>query len=86
MVILRNDSDAFEKTVYGNLEDIDCEIIERVTKIAKQKNISQAQIAIAWLLHKPGITAPIIGATKIEQLNDAVNALCVKLTPEECNT
>jgi hypothetical protein len=37
MVILRNDSDAFEKTVYGNVEDIDCEIIERVTKIAKQK-------------------------------------------------
>ena len=69
--------------MYGKVEDIDREIIERVTKLAKQKNVSQAQIAIAWILHKPGITAPIIGATKIEQLNDAVNALTVKLSPEE---
>jgi 1-deoxyxylulose-5-phosphate synthase len=76
-------TDQFGKTVYGKTEEIDREIIDRVTALAKQKNVSQAQIAIAWLLHQPGITAPIIGATKIEQLNDAVNAITVKLSAEE---
>jgi aryl-alcohol dehydrogenase-like predicted oxidoreductase len=79
----RLSSDQFGKTVYGKTESIDREIIDRVTALAKEKKVSQAQIAIAWLLHQPGITAPIIGATKIEQLNDAVAAISIKLSLEE---
>ena len=79
----RLESDQFGKTVYGKTEAIDKEIIDRVTRLAKEKNVSQAQIAIAWLLHKPGITAPIIGATKILQLDDAINAVKVKFSADE---
>jgi aryl-alcohol dehydrogenase-like predicted oxidoreductase len=50
------------------------------------RGIPQAQIALAWLLHKPGITAPIVGATKPEHLKDAVAAVTVKLSAEEIAT
>jgi 1-deoxyxylulose-5-phosphate synthase len=78
----RLSSDQFGKTVYGKNE-ADRDIIDRVEALAKQKNVSMSQIAIAWLLHQPGVTAPIIGATKIEQFNDTVDAVSVKLSPEE---
>jgi aryl-alcohol dehydrogenase-like predicted oxidoreductase len=54
-----------------------------VAAVAKERDIPRAQVALAWMLSKPVITAPIIGATKLSHLDDAVAALAVKLTAEE---
>jgi 1-deoxyxylulose-5-phosphate synthase len=59
------------------------QIIERVREIAAKRGVPRAQIALAWLLSKSTITAPIIGATKVQQLDDALDAVNVKLTAEE---
>ena len=61
----------------------DFEVIERVQEVAKQKGIPAAQLALAWMMNKPEITAPIIGATKPGHIEDAVAALSVKLTEAE---
>jgi 1-deoxyxylulose-5-phosphate synthase len=77
----REASDNFGKTLYG--ADADRAIIEAVATIARARNVSRAQVALAWLLQKPGITSPIIGASKPQHLEDAVAALSLKLTAEE---
>ncbi|GBC99562.1 L-glyceraldehyde 3-phosphate reductase [bacterium HR17] len=79
----RAETDQIAKWKYDATSDIDRPIIERVGELAKKHGVSRAQIALAWLLHKEGVTAPIVGATKISHLEDAVGALSVKLTPEE---
>ncbi len=61
----------------------DLAVVERVVALAEKKSVTPAQIALAWLLHQPGVTAPIIGATKAEQLEQAVGALDVELSEEE---
>jgi aryl-alcohol dehydrogenase (NADP+) len=66
--------------------DNDYDIVERVAEIAGQKGVSPAQIALAWVLHQPGITAPIVGASKMKHLEEAIAALEVKLSPEECQS
>ncbi len=58
-------------------------MVERVAEIAEKHGVPRVHIALAWLLQKKPVTAPIIGATKITHLEDAVGALAVKLTPEE---
>ncbi|OSC96854.1 Aldo/keto reductase [Trametes coccinea BRFM310] len=58
-------------------------IVDRVEELAKKKGVSMAQIATAWTLHKPGVTAPIIGTTSLKNLEDILGALDVKLTEEE---
>ena len=63
--------------------DEDFAIADRVTEVAKARGLPNAQIALAWMLSKPVITAPIIGATKPHHLEDAVAALSVKLTEQE---
>lgn len=63
--------------------DQDWDIVERVVEVAGRLGVVPAQVAIAWLLHKPGITSPIVGATKIEHLEDAVKALGVSLSPQD---
>jgi len=63
--------------------DNDFEIIDRVVAMAGQKNVSPSQLSLAWLLHKPQVVAPIIGATKMRHLEDAVAALNIKLSPED---
>jgi aryl-alcohol dehydrogenase-like predicted oxidoreductase len=78
---LRARTDQFGKSLYYS--DSDFEIANRVTELAGERGISGAQIAIAWMLGKPAITSPIIGATKLEHLEDAVGALSVKLSGEE---
>jgi aryl-alcohol dehydrogenase (NADP+) len=78
---LREKSDDFAKGLYYS--DADYDVVDRVVEIAKAKAVSAAQIALAWLLRQPGVTAPIVGATKMEQLDQAVGALDVKLTDEE---
>jgi 1-deoxyxylulose-5-phosphate synthase len=61
----------------------DYAIRDRVDELAKEKGVSAAQIALAWLLHQPGLTAPIVGASKMKHLDDAVAAVSVKLSEDE---
>jgi aryl-alcohol dehydrogenase-like predicted oxidoreductase len=79
----RSEKDRFGALLYEKVSEGDRRVIEEVGKIAAQRNIPRAQVALAWMLGKPEITAPIIGATKPEHLQDAVAALDVKLTAEE---
>ncbi|HRV90955.1 MAG TPA: aldo/keto reductase, partial [Anaerolineae bacterium] len=62
----------------------DFDIVDRVVDLAGQKGVKPAQIALAWLLHRPGVTAPIIGASKMSHLEEAVAALDISLTTEDC--
>jgi aryl-alcohol dehydrogenase-like predicted oxidoreductase len=77
----RAQTDAFGKSLYTN--DSDMEIVKRVTEIAESRGVSNATVAMAWMLDKPVITSPIIGASKPGHLEDAVAALDLKLTTEE---
>lgn len=79
----RAKTDIWGKTLYENTEEADKKVIDCITEISKLRDVSQAQIALAWLLSKPAITAPIVGATKIQHLEDAVSAVSIKLTDEE---
>jgi aryl-alcohol dehydrogenase-like predicted oxidoreductase len=79
----RAETDEFGKTLYAATGDADRKVVEAVAKVAKGRGIPRAQVALAWVLQKPGITAPIIGASKMGHLDDAVAALKVKLTAEE---
>ena len=63
--------------------DMDFDIVDRVKEIAAEHNVKPAQIALAWLLHKPGITAPIVGCSKMYQLEEAVAAAEIKLSEDE---
>jgi aryl-alcohol dehydrogenase-like predicted oxidoreductase len=67
--------------LYQTLQDK--EIVETVARIAEQRGVKPAQVALAWLLAKPGVTAPIVGASKLHHLEDAVAAVDVKLTDQE---
>ncbi len=77
----RAKTDGFGKSLYA--ADTDFDIVSRVTEIAEKRNLPNAQIALAWMLSKPYITAPIVGASKAGHLEDAVAALSVKLSDEE---
>lgn len=78
---VRAKTDDYGQNLY--YQDTDFEVVERVTYVARRKGISNAQVALSWLLHQPGVTAPIIGASKMAQLEDSVKAVDVKLTAEE---
>jgi aryl-alcohol dehydrogenase-like predicted oxidoreductase len=78
---LRAKTDEFGRKLY--FADSDFDIVNRVTEIATQRGLPNAQIALAWMLSKPVITAPIIGASKQGHLEDAVAALSVQLTQDE---
>ena len=80
---VRTETDEFGKTLYAATGDADRKVVDAVAKVAKGRGIPPAQVALAWVLQKPGITAPIIGASKMGHLDDAVAALKVKLTAEE---
>lgn len=77
----RAETDEFGKTLYN--EPSDQVVVERVGDVAKQRGVPMAQIALAWMLSKPFVHAPIVGATKPHHLDDAVAALSVKLSPDE---
>lgn len=79
----RNQLDKYGNSLYAATETADRQIVERVAELAKQKNCPPAQIALAWLLQKPIVTSPIIGATRLSHLEDAVAALSLKLSDEE---
>jgi aryl-alcohol dehydrogenase-like predicted oxidoreductase len=77
----RSKTDAFGKKLYS--QDTDFDIVNRVSDLAEQRGLPNAQIALAWMLGKPYITAPIIGASKPGHLEDAVAALSLRLSDEE---
>ncbi|MDX9953404.1 MAG: aldo/keto reductase [Anaerolineae bacterium] len=80
---LRAETDQIARSKYGATEDTDRQVIERVAELAQQHGVPRVHVALAWLLQKPPVAAPIIGATKLSHLEDAVGALDLHLTPEE---
>lgn len=80
---LRFKTDQIQKMKYDASMESDRPIVERVAELANKYGASRAQIALAWLLQKEPVTAPIIGATKISHLEDAIGTFSVKLTPED---
>jgi len=79
----RGQTDEYGKKLYSGTEEADKPIVDGVGEVAKARRIPRAQIALAWLLHKPAVTAPIVGATKLHHLEEAVAALDVKLSDAE---
>jgi len=79
----RSVSDEFGKTLYNESDAGDAQIAERLTGIAEETGATRAQVAIAWLLSKPGVAAPIIGASREEQLEELIQAVELTLTPEQ---
>ncbi|NDJ58682.1 aldo/keto reductase [Enterobacteriaceae bacterium 4M9] len=79
----RSVSDEFGKTLYVESEENDAQIAERLAYVAKDKGATRAQVALAWLLSKPAIAAPIIGTSRKEQLDELLGAVDLQLTPEE---
>ncbi len=78
---VRAKTDEFAHKLY--YQDSDFAVVERVGEIARKRGVSNAQVALAWLLHQPGVTAPIIGASKPHHLEDALKALELKLETDE---
>ena len=78
----RAKSDDFAHSMY--YQDIDFEIVDRVVELAGRRGVTPAQIALAWLLHQGGVTAPIIGASKMPHLEQAITALEIELSEDEC--
>jgi aryl-alcohol dehydrogenase-like predicted oxidoreductase len=77
----RSNTDQFTDYLYSQPSDFD--VVERVADVAAERGVSSAQVALAWLLHKPGVTAPIVGATKLGHLEDALAAEQLELSDEE---
>ncbi len=77
----RAKTDDFAHKLY--YDDADFAVVDRVGEVAAKRGVSHAQVALAWLLHQPGVTAPIIGASKAHHLDDALAALDLKLDAEE---
>jgi 1-deoxyxylulose-5-phosphate synthase len=78
---IREETDKYGHGLYYS--DADYDVADRVVEVAKARGAAPAQVALAWLLQKPGVTAPIVGATKLEQLDQAVEALSITLSPDE---
>jgi 1-deoxyxylulose-5-phosphate synthase len=81
---LRSRADDYAHKLYTR--EADDRVVDCVEQVAKNRFVPPAQVALAWLLHKPGITAPIVGATKSHHLQDAVAAVDLKLSSEEIST
>jgi aryl-alcohol dehydrogenase-like predicted oxidoreductase len=76
---IRAETDGFQDTLYG---EADFDVVDRLNEVAAEEGIAPAQLALAWLLHKPGVTAPIVGATKLEHLEDALAAAALTVSDE----
>ncbi len=79
----RFETDGFGKSLYAKTEAMDRPVVDRLTQMAGERGVSHAELALAWMLSKPGITAPIVGATQPNHLTEAVAALSLRLTPQE---
>lgn len=82
----RMEQDEFGKQLYGATEEADRQIVERVAEVATMRGVTRAQIALAWMVQKPFITAPIVGASQPHHLDDAVAALSLNLSTEEISS
>jgi aryl-alcohol dehydrogenase (NADP+) len=78
---LRAQTDDFAHDMY--YQDDDFKVVERVIQVAQAGGVTPSQVALAWLLHKPGVAAPIVGASKMSHLEEAVAAEQIKLSAEE---
>ena len=74
-------TDTFGDSLYD--PDVDFAVVDRVVEVAEGRGVPPAQLALAWLWHKPGVTAPIVGATKVEHLEDAIAAEQLALSEDE---
>jgi aryl-alcohol dehydrogenase (NADP+) len=81
----RSATDEFGQTLYDTNES-DRAIVQAVAKVAEQRGVSRAQVAMAWVASKPVVTAPIVGATKMQHLEEAVASLEIELSQEEMAT
>lgn len=79
----RSQTDEFGKKLYATTADADKKVVDKVAEIAARRDVPRAQVALAWLLQKDGITAPIVGATKPNHIDDAVAAVSLKLSDDE---
>lgn len=79
----RSETDRFGTYLYRKTEDSDRQVIDRVGEIAAERGVSRGQVALAWHFTKPGVSAPIVGATKPEQLEDAIAAIDINLSAED---
>ena len=80
---LRLETDQYGTSLYARTEEADRRVIDRVGEVAERRGVPRAQVALAWLLGRPGVTAPVVGATQPRHLEDAVAALGLRLAPEE---
>jgi aryl-alcohol dehydrogenase-like predicted oxidoreductase len=84
---IRARTDTYRKQIYGEeIGDADARVIERLEAVAGEQGVAPAQVALAWLLQKPGVVAPIVGASKPQHLEDALAALQVRLSAEAITT
>jgi aryl-alcohol dehydrogenase-like predicted oxidoreductase len=79
----RSQTDKFGNSMYSGTEETDHQVVDRLCQIAEKRGVPCAQLALAWLLSRPAVTVPIVGASKPHHLQDAVSALALRLTPEE---
>ena len=79
----RLETDQFGKSMYSGTEEANHKVIDKLTEVSARRSLPQATVALAWMLAKPYVDSPIVGATKPHHLEDAVRALEVKLSPEE---
>ena len=79
----RSETDLFTKHLFARTAENDRLVVDAVQQVAAEAQLPMAEVAMAWLLAKPGITAPIVGVTKLPQLADAIAALAVKLTDDQ---
>lgn len=79
----RSERDEYARRLYEKTQEADRAVIDRVGEIAARRGVPRAQIALAWLLQRPAVAAPIVGATKVQHLEDAVGALSLSLTADE---
>jgi aryl-alcohol dehydrogenase-like predicted oxidoreductase len=79
----RSETDEFGKTLYSDTAEADARVVERVAEVARERGVPRAQVALAWVMAKPEVTAPIVGASRIGHLDDAVAALDIVLSEDE---
>src|SRR5262245_60290441 len=80
---VRAKTDDYMKKLYYKASDF--KIVERITQVSKRLGLPNVQVALAWVLHQPAVTAPIIGVTRLEHLDELVGALAVRLDAEALN-
>ncbi len=79
----RSETDVYGRSLYSRTEEADRRVVDRLGEVAERRGAPRAQVALAWLLAKPGVTAPIVGASREHHLQDAAGAIELRLTAEE---